>query len=84
MGADDIACWDVYEVDKACAPLSAYDLLLNVDGNIEKAKTEFALSTKGARFKSLIPMDVKPPFYKETVPAGLLNSLALKIKKPSP
>lgn len=50
--------------------LSAYDLLLNVDGIIDKAKAEFALSTKGATYKSCIPMDVKPPFFKETVPTG--------------
>lgn len=50
--------------------LSAYDLLLNVDGIIEKAKAEFAASTKGTAYKAGIPMDVKPPLHKEAVPAG--------------
>lgn len=50
--------------------LSAYDLLLNTDGILEKARQEFAVSTNGHTYKTGIPMDVKPPFYKESVPAG--------------
>lgn len=41
--------------------LSAYDLLLNVDGIIDRAKTEFVTNKKGATFKAGIPDDVKPP-----------------------
>jgi aminobenzoyl-glutamate utilization protein B len=41
--------------------LSAYDLLLDQDGILEKAKAEFKASTKGVAYKSGIPSDVKPP-----------------------
>lgn len=44
--------------------LTAYDLLLDQDGILEKAKEEFAASTKGAVFKAGIPADVKPPIQK--------------------
>ncbi|WP_285767336.1 amidohydrolase [Peribacillus sp. SI8-4] len=41
--------------------LSAYDLLLDQSGILEKAKAEFIASTKGLTYKSGIPSDVKPP-----------------------
>jgi aminobenzoyl-glutamate utilization protein B len=41
--------------------LSAYDLLLDQDGILEKAKAEFKASTKGVAYKPGIPSDVKPP-----------------------
>ncbi|GLX69703.1 amidohydrolase [Paenibacillus glycanilyticus] len=50
--------------------LAAYDLLLNTDGILDKARQEFAESTKGHTYQSGIPMEVKPPFYKESIPAG--------------
>ncbi|MGG4046096.1 amidohydrolase [Paenibacillus favisporus] len=46
--------------------LSAYDLLLNTDGILDRAKGEFAEQTQGFAFKAGIPDEVKPP-----VPAGL-------------
>ncbi|GLX69702.1 amidohydrolase [Paenibacillus glycanilyticus] len=50
--------------------LAAYDLLLNTDGILDKARLEFAESTKGHTYSTGIPMDVKPPFFIESVPAG--------------
>jgi aminobenzoyl-glutamate utilization protein B len=41
--------------------LSAYELLLDPNGILEKAKEEFAASTKGVEYKAGIPADVKPP-----------------------
>lgn len=41
--------------------LSAYELLLNPNGILEKAKEEFAASTKGVVYRAGIPDDVKPP-----------------------
>ncbi|MCM3653906.1 amidohydrolase [Metabacillus litoralis] len=41
--------------------LSAYELLLNQDGILEKAKAEFKESTKEISYKPGIPANVKPP-----------------------
>ncbi|TWD98563.1 aminobenzoyl-glutamate utilization protein B [Neobacillus bataviensis] len=41
--------------------LSAYELLLDPNGLLEKAKEEFAARTKGVVYKAGIPADVKPP-----------------------
>ncbi|PFO01224.1 amidohydrolase [Bacillus sp. AFS076308] len=40
---------------------SAYELLLNKDGILEKAKAEFTASTKGEAYKPGIPDKIKPP-----------------------
>ncbi|WP_211748388.1 amidohydrolase [Paenibacillus sp. Marseille-Q4541] len=55
--------------------LSAYDLLLNKDGILEQAKSEFAESTsrKGITFKAGIPEEVKPP-----VPEGIKNAVTIQ------
>ncbi|WP_423798140.1 amidohydrolase [Neobacillus sp. SAB-20_R2A] len=44
--------------------LTAYELLLNQDGTIEKAKAEFMNSKKGRDYIPGIPADVKPPVQK--------------------
>lgn len=41
--------------------LTAYDLLRNEDGILERAKAEFAASTNGFRYRAGIPDEVKPP-----------------------
>jgi aminobenzoyl-glutamate utilization protein B len=55
--------------------LCAYDLLLDKSGTLEKAKAEFAASTKGIGFRAGIPDEVMPPIYNGEavvpVPAGL-------------
>ena len=45
--------------------LTAYELLLNQDGILEKAKAEFIASKKGVSYKPGIPANVKPPIPKE-------------------
>ena len=53
--------------------LSAYELLLDTNGILEKAKEEFAASTKGVGYKVGIPADVKPPVPKgDTVPVSAI------------
>ncbi|MDF2036561.1 amidohydrolase [Cytobacillus oceanisediminis] len=49
--------------------LSAYDLLKDQSGILEKAKAEFTASKRGVTYNPGIPADVKPPVPKEeTVP----------------
>ena len=53
--------------------LTAYDLLLDQDGILEKAKAEFKASTKGKAFKPGIPANVKAPVPKtETIPVSAI------------
>ena len=53
--------------------LSAYELLLDQDGILEKAKAEFKASTKGISYKSGIPANVKPPVPKgEAIPISAI------------
>ena len=41
--------------------LSAYDLLMDSDGILKKAKEEFTKSKKGIVYKPGIPANVQPP-----------------------
>ncbi|MBT2730789.1 amidohydrolase [Bacillus sp. ISL-75] len=53
--------------------LSAYELLLNQDGILERAKTEFIASKKGVSYKPGIPANVKPPIPKgEAIPISAI------------
>ncbi|MBZ5749627.1 amidohydrolase [Metabacillus rhizolycopersici] len=53
--------------------LSAYELLLDQDGILEKAKAEFKESTKGISYKPGIPANVKPPVPKgEAIPISAI------------
>ncbi|MBT2696510.1 amidohydrolase [Bacillus sp. ISL-40] len=53
--------------------LSAYELLLNQDGILEKAKAEFIASKKGVSYKPGIPANVKPPIPKgEAIPISAI------------
>ena len=53
--------------------LTAYDLLLDQDGILEKAKAEFIASKKGVAYKPGIPANVKPPVPKrETIPVSAI------------
>jgi aminobenzoyl-glutamate utilization protein B len=53
--------------------LSAYELLLDQDGILEKAKTEFKASTKGMSYKPVIPANAKPPVPKgEAIPISAI------------
>ncbi|WP_066252968.1 amidohydrolase [Neobacillus drentensis] len=53
--------------------LSAYELLLDQEGILEKAKAEFIASTKGVRYKPGVPAKVKPPVSKgDKVPVSAI------------
>nr|WP_066305168.1 amidohydrolase [Bacillus sp. FJAT-29814] len=44
--------------------LSAYELLLDQEGILEKAKAEFVASTNGVSYKPGVPANIKPPVSK--------------------
>jgi len=49
--------------------LASYDLLLNQDGVLDKAKGEFAATTNGITYESGIPADINPPMQKTDISA---------------